>query len=69
VPVGMLAGHLGVGRAGDAGDAGGTAAATDLRGGEGRCQIQNPNPRRTAARINPEIHFRESRIQRQRFAT
>jgi hypothetical protein len=62
----MLAGQLGAGRAGDAS---GTTAATDLRGGEGRCQIQNPNPRKTAARIRPEIHFRRLRMERQRFAT
>jgi len=65
----MLAGHLGAGRAGRAGDAGGTAAVSDLRSGEGRCHIQNPNPRRTAATISPEIHFRRLRIERQRFAT
>jgi hypothetical protein len=61
----MLAGHLGAGRA----DGGDTAAVIALRGAEGRCHIQNPNPRRTAAAISPEIHFRRLRIELQRFAT
>jgi len=69
----MLAGHLGAGDA-NGRARGATTAAVDCGGrgdgrSEDRCQIQNPNPRRNAARISPEIHFRRSRIEPQRFAT
>jgi hypothetical protein len=62
----MLAGHFGGGGARAAG--GDSNAAIDWGGG-GRPHFQKTNPSRKAATISPEIHFRESRIECQRFAT